>query len=791
MDPSGNKSANVLALFAPEGEWARTRILEAQAVETCEFDLELFARYRTIRLLTYSASVQMLHTVLERFSESRVECVLGYSRVVNNVASIIALQTAAMEDVRGALCDLPASSRDAVRQRVEEGRLRVRVVEGHVSHAKIFLLSDGPGGDRCVLTGSANFSASALLGDQHEVLIGFRDDVAWEHFEGQYLKVREHASAEVELAELLEHRLEPDAELAPESAPVLAPGRGAQLIALAQPAESRGEVERGRRVEKLYDVVLPVLPKEATREDSATVKLDAPARKRFSGILRRQTRRVEAAHPTFSVDPVSGTASVCGSPWPLEHDDAKVGEDAASLVAFFDAYRTAFRGRIEKLQRDYFTFLCWMFFSPFICTLRRQAALEGRDVIRFPRVGIIYGKANSGKTQLVEIAGKFMFGDEFQGAIRSRLTTQHLRAIEASYQRMPAFFDDVGWRRFRDHAPEYIKDETVPAHDETPCTVVSMNARAGSFPDELAKRCLLIYSSASLPSDDESGRIAMSDRLNAIEPTTHLYRRYVHEVLGRLDAGAGDVDWLELSSRIVSGLLGGAGHHPQWARPLRGRRMRRRVTTRFASSCEASSTRPGAMPRVHPRTPKGGTRTGGRSGSGSERARSDTRTSSGGICRPTCCTSTRAGRRSSCSTSRRPRNFSATRSPARAGALRSGPGRGSRRWLASASLLRTEPGETYGGAVRVLDGPRADFDTKSGLAPIGRNGVRMPDHGYAACPSAPSLRRLRARDPGGSQPKCLPAHLVVRLDLFRIRLEQRMKPALAVAGVADPRFDLA
>ena len=73
------------------------------------------------------------------------------------------------------------------------------------------------------------------------------------------------------------------------------------------------------------------------------------------------------------------------------------------MIASGYTYRTAFRGRIEKLQRDYFTFLCWMFFSPFICTLRRQAALEGRDVIRFPRVGIIYGKANSGKTQLVEI----------------------------------------------------------------------------------------------------------------------------------------------------------------------------------------------------------------------------------------------------------------------------------------------------------------------------------------------------------------------------------------------------
>ena len=144
--PPAAESAGTLALFPSEAAWARTRVLDAQAIETSDFDLDAFARYRCIRILTYSSSVQMLHTVLERFAESRVECVLGYSRVVNNVASIIALQTAAVEEVHSALRGLPASSRDDILKRVQEGRLRVRVVEGHVSHAKIFLLSDGPDG---------------------------------------------------------------------------------------------------------------------------------------------------------------------------------------------------------------------------------------------------------------------------------------------------------------------------------------------------------------------------------------------------------------------------------------------------------------------------------------------------------------------------------------------------------------------------------------------------------------------------------------------------------------------
>ena len=38
----------------------------------------------------------MLHTVVDRFAESHVECGLSYSRVVDNVASIVALQIAAM-----------------------------------------------------------------------------------------------------------------------------------------------------------------------------------------------------------------------------------------------------------------------------------------------------------------------------------------------------------------------------------------------------------------------------------------------------------------------------------------------------------------------------------------------------------------------------------------------------------------------------------------------------------------------------------------------------------------------
>ena len=243
-------------------------------------------------------------------------------------------------------------------------------------------------------------------------------------------------------------------------------------------------------------------------------------------------------------------------------------EDAESLVGFWDSYRSAFRGRTGKLQRNYFIFLCWMFFSPLMCTLRREAALEAHDVIRFPKVGVIYGKANSGKTQLIAMLGQFMFGESFGGAIRSVLTGQTLRGIEAAYRRMPAFFDDVGRARFREHAHEYIKDETLCEHEEAPCTIMSMNAKAGAFPEEITKRCLLVYAAASLPGDQENKRIAMSNQLARVKPTTQLYRAYLREAIERMRGETAGLDRPEVSSQIVVGLLRKHGHEPPWAQPV-------------------------------------------------------------------------------------------------------------------------------------------------------------------------------------------------------------------------------
>ncbi len=123
-------------LFGSDAAWAPTQVLDARALGVRHFDLEEFARYRCIRILTYSASVPMLASLLERFEEASVELVMGHSRTVNDMAALIALQTVAMEDVCRALQGISELRREEILGRIRSGRLRVWVVEGHVRMRK-------------------------------------------------------------------------------------------------------------------------------------------------------------------------------------------------------------------------------------------------------------------------------------------------------------------------------------------------------------------------------------------------------------------------------------------------------------------------------------------------------------------------------------------------------------------------------------------------------------------------------------------------------------------------------
>ena len=61
----------------------------------------------------------------------------------------------------------------------------------------------------------------------------------------------------------------------------------------------------------------------------------------------------------------------------LRTEPADVRNDAALLTEFFNNYRGDFVGDVKRLQTDYFTFMSWFYFSPFLCWTAEQEPEAG------------------------------------------------------------------------------------------------------------------------------------------------------------------------------------------------------------------------------------------------------------------------------------------------------------------------------------------------------------------------------------------------------------------------------
>ena len=255
----------------------------------------------------------------------------------------------------------------------------------------------------------------------------------------------------------------------------------------------------------------------------------------------------------------------------LETDSGDVRGDVARWIEFFGNYENGFKGDVPRLQRDYFTFMSWLYVSPFICDLRTLATVEGANIVHYPSFAVIYGKSNCGKTSLVDTLITSMFGHP-STVEKDGFTRRTLRGLQQNYRRFPVVFDDITRRRFTEHGLDIVKDENLPPVPEHPCFVISMNAEPQSFPDEVVKRCLMIYTNTSLPSHKH----ALADELHAsVEGirgrlSTDLYRRYLDDIMGRLDDEPLPKDILAFSSQTLCDLLQehAGGALPDWCRPV-------------------------------------------------------------------------------------------------------------------------------------------------------------------------------------------------------------------------------
>ena len=543
------------------------RVVKAGFKSEEQFTWDLFAGYDQLRVLTYSSSINAIVRMLDQFSFSTFECVFGCEGTLREIKTILAFQKVVVGDTRAAIMGLKEERHLHILKKVHAGQAHFMVLRKGVAHAKLYLLSGSDGRNR-VIVGSANLSEQAFSGRQPETLVTFdNDEAAWSHYNRMFDDIRDSASDEIHLPE---DRIS-NAEIEIEDTPVVSDLSTTLLIEAPTPTESQSSVPMQiERIEKVAAVLGPLVSPASPRIRNGIQKI-TPDIKRVISRIRLVKSVAEADNPYFSINRTNHMALLSGEPFRLEWDHKLVKRDAELLLDYFQNYDGAFEGDVAFLQRDYFILASWLYFSPFLCDVRSLALLHGSDVIRFPVFAIVFGKSNCGKTSLVDTLMTSMFG--YAPTIeKGGFTRAQLRGLQHGRKRLPVVFDDIGRRPFNTHGKEMIKDELHPAVEEYPGFILSMNADPQSFPDEVVKRSMLIYTTTALPQHDEALRLRLQGKVQEMKSglTGHLYRRYLTTVMDQLDEEPLPGDWLHLSSGVLSEILSefAVGTAPNWCQPV-------------------------------------------------------------------------------------------------------------------------------------------------------------------------------------------------------------------------------
>jgi hypothetical protein len=544
------------------------RVVDAKFLDEQKFSWDLFSGYDSLRVLTYSASVGAIVRLLDKNAFASFECIFGYIGILRDIKDILSFQKVVVGDTRAAIMGLKDDRHVRILQKVHSGQARFYVLRKHVAHAKLYLLSDTASRRTRVIVGSANLSERAFSGIQPETLVKFdNDEMAWLHYSRMFDGLRNIAADEIPLGEdRISH-----AEIEIIDTPALS--NPSTTLIIESPPPEEVEVSAPVQIDRVEKVLAAITPSisAAVPPIRAGKQRITPEVKKDIGRIRLVKSAGEADARYFSLDRVTRTALLTGERFPLEWNNDQFRKDANILLEYFHNYEGAFEGNVPRLQRDYFIFMSWLYFSPFICDMRSLALLQDSDVIRFPSFAIIFGKSNCGKTSLVDTLMTSMFG--YTRTIpKDAFTAANLRALQQAYKRFPVVFDDIGRAAFLRHGKDMIKNEMQLPVTEAPGFAVSMNAEPQSFPDEIVKRSMMIYTTTALPPHNEELRQRLQGTIQELRHslTGHLYRRYLIELMDSLEVNRLPEDWLALSSGVLSKLLSDVAGDtlPGWCRAV-------------------------------------------------------------------------------------------------------------------------------------------------------------------------------------------------------------------------------
>jgi hypothetical protein len=508
---------------------------------------ELIAGYSSLRVLTYSNSVSIINRAAA--AVDKLEIIFGREDLVGKMGQYVHFQQLLLEELVKEI-----KGKDHIKQKIAAGDMSLYVVKDIVSHEKLFLL-EGEEGTR-VITGSANFSEKGFSGSQNESYILFdNDDAAWEYFNDKYERIKCRSTLPITKKALLAAKA--DVENLPVFSQGEPDGPGA-VVVVPEKVQGPSIVQKMLKTPKRFTGLSEVI-----HSNKGVAKLDKSTASRAVKYIKSNSRSEESNPEEYlTIDKDTGQVVLSGKELELKVSDEEVASDVNLLVEYFRGFEQ-FRGDTERLTRDYFTFMSWLYASPFICDWRNAALAREDYVLDYPLFGILYGRSNCGKSELIKTLLTSMFQKE--GFLQNEwFTKTRVPGLMQDNIRYPLVFDDLENTRFNNHAVALIKDDYVGL-GEYPATVLSMNADKDTFEPEVRKRCLIVYTGASLPDHTgESRNLARNIKRIKSKLGNSLYREYLKRSLDRLRDET-PTDALEFSSEILHGIF--TEHYPE---PLPG-----------------------------------------------------------------------------------------------------------------------------------------------------------------------------------------------------------------------------
>jgi hypothetical protein len=511
---------------------------------------ELISGYSSLKVLTYSNSVSIINRAAAAVES--LEIVFGREDIVGKMGQYVHFQELLLEELVKVI-----KGQDHIKQKIAAGEMSLYVVKDIVSHEKLFLL-EGDEGTR-VITGSANFSEKGFSGSQNESYILFDNQpAAWEYFNDKYEKIKSRSTLPITKKALL--AASADAENLPVFSQGEPDGPGPVVVVPEKPSGPsiiRKMLRTPKRISGLPEVI---------RSKNGSAQVDKATARRAVKYMKSNSRSEEGNPEEYlTLDQNTDRVILLGKELDLEVSEEEVASDVKLLVEYFGGF-DQFRGDAEKLKRDYFTFTSWFYASPFICDWRNAALARDDYVLDYPLFGILYGRSNCGKSELIKTLLSSMFQKE--GFLPNEwFTKTRVTALMQENARYPLVFDDLDRTRFNNHAVALIKDDSLGL-GEYPTTVLSMNADKDTFEPEVRKRCLIVYTGASLPDHTgESRKLARNVKRIKSKLGTALYKEYLKRSLDRLRDET-PTDALQFSSEILHDIF--VEHYaeplPAWCR---------------------------------------------------------------------------------------------------------------------------------------------------------------------------------------------------------------------------------